>query len=270
MSPSSPQSDAPFDPPEPGVFRTQSGLGLHYLKRHARGGGALRPGVVWLGGFRSDMTSTKAERLDEWAAAHGRAYMRFDYSGHGRSEGTFEARAIGDWFSESLEILRGLTQGPQILVGSSMGAWIALLVARSLAEREESDRLAGLVLIAPAVDFTQALLWPRMPPQARRAIEEDGLWLRPSDYSQEPYPITRRLIEDGRRWLLLDGEICAGAPVHILQGMQDSDVPWTHAVALLEHLACDPATLTLIKDGDHRLSREEDVARLISAIDALA
>jgi pimeloyl-ACP methyl ester carboxylesterase len=245
-------------------------IALAYRRRPAQGPGADRPGLVWLGGFRSDMLSAKAACLDERADAGGRAFLRFDYSGHGESDGDFEQGTIGVWSRQSLEIVRALTCGPQILVGSSMGAWIALLVARALAAVGESARLAGLVLIAPAVDFTETLLWSRLPASARKSIEQQGRWLRPSDYSPEPYPITRALIEDGRNHLLLDGEIHVGCPVHILQGMQDPDVPWRHALALVEHLAHDPATLTLIKDGDHRLSREEDLRRLLAAVEAIA
>jgi pimeloyl-ACP methyl ester carboxylesterase len=229
-----------------------------------------RPGGVWLGGFRSDMLSTKAARLDAHAGAQGRGFLRFDYSGHGESGGRFEDGTIGLWLEESLAVFRARTEGPQILVGSSMGGWIALLVARALAQAGEAERLAGLVLIAPAVDFTQALMWPKLPPAARRDLEEKGVWLRPSAYSPEPYSITRRLIEDGRSHLLLDAPIRAHAPVHILQGMQDPDVPYQHALLLVEHLAEDPVAITLIKDGDHRLSREEDIARLIDAFDAVA
>jgi len=239
-------------------------------RRTSPASGQGRPGGVWLGGFRSDMLSTKAGRLDAHAAAQGRGFLRFDYSGHGESGGRFEDGTIGLWLEESLAAFRTLTTGPQILVGSSMGGWIALLVARALAQAGEAERLAGLVLIAPAVDFTQALMWPRLPPAARRDLEEKGVWLRPSAYSPEPYPITRRLIEDGRSHLLLDAPIRAHAPVHILQGMQDPDVPYQHALLLVEHVAEDPVAITLIKDGDHRLSREEDIARLIAVFDALA
>jgi pimeloyl-ACP methyl ester carboxylesterase len=226
-------------------------------------------GGVWLGGFRSDMLSTKAQRLEDHARAQGHAFLRFDYSGHGESGGAFEDGTIGKWAAESLDMIRGLTSGPQILVGSSMGGWIAFLVARELARLGEADRLAGLVLIAPAVDFTQALMWERLPADAKRDIEELGVWLRHSQYSPEPYPITRGLIEDGRNHLLMAAPMRAHCPVHILQGMEDPDVPYKHALAIVEHLAEDPVALTLIKDGDHRLSREEDIARLIAAYDGI-
>ena len=229
-----------------------------------------RPGIVWLGGFRSDMRGGKALALDAHAAATGRTVLRFDYLGHGESDGPFERGTIGVWLEDALAVFRTLTGGPQILVGSSMGGWIALLLARALKARGEERRIAGMVLIAPAVDFTQALLWPKMPPEGRAAIERDGVWYRPSAYSDAPYPITRRLIEEGRDHLLLDQPLRSFAPVHILQGMQDPDVPYTHAMKLVEHFAEDPVVLTLIKDGDHRLSRDEDIARLIAAVEGIA
>ena len=240
------------------------------FRRRVPAAGNTKPGVVWLGGFKSDMKSTTAARLEAWAVAQGRASLRFDYSGHGESGGRFEDGTIGHWLVESLAMIRTQTEGPQILVGSSMGGWIALLAARELARTGESARLAGLALIAPATDFTEALIWDKLPEDARRDILEKGRWLRLSQYAPDPYPITRALIEDGRARLLLGGPIRTHCPVHILQGMEDPDVPWRHAMTLVEHLAGDPVALTLIKDGDHRLSREEDILRLLSAVDSLA
>ena len=228
------------------------------------------PGVVWLCGFKSDMISTKAAALDDHCAARGQALLRFDYSGHGASGGRFEDGAISRWLEESLAAIRAATSGPQILVGSSMGGYLALLAARAFEAAGEAERLAGMALIAPAVDFTEALMWAKMSPEARRAIEEDGVWLRPSAYSQEPYAITRALIEDGRRHLLLGQTVRSFCPVRILQGMQDEDVPYRHALTLIEHMAGDPVTLTLIKDGEHRLSRPQDLALLFEAIDGFA
>ncbi len=229
-----------------------------------------KPGVVWLGGFKSDMESSKAQALDAFCASQGRACLRFDYSGHGVSDGAFEDGSIGRWTEESLAILRAVGPRHAVLVGSSMGGWIALLLARALAETGETERLAGLVLIAPAVDFTEALLWPRLPPEGREAIERDGRYERPSEYSSEPYVYTRKLIEDGRRHLLLGGVVRSHAPVRILQGMMDPDVPWRHAMTLVEHMPMDPVTLTLVRDGNHRLSRDEDVALLIAAVEGIA
>jgi pimeloyl-ACP methyl ester carboxylesterase len=231
--------------------------------------GSEKPGVVWLGGFKSDMESTKALALDAMCAREGRACLRFDYSGHGLSGGDFEGAGIGRWLEESLAVIRAVSRGPNVWVGSSMGGWIALLAARDLAAAGETERLAGMVLIAPAVDFTEALLWPRLPEEARTAILRDGRFERPSPYSTAPYVYTRTLIEDGRRHLLLGGIVRSHAPVRILQGMKDPDVPYQHAMTLVEHMPMDPVALTLIRDGDHRLSREEDVRLLIEAVEGM-
>lgn len=239
------------------------------LLRRARGEGLKRPGLVWLGGFGSDMRGAKAERVDAFARESGRAFLRFDYSGHGESDGAFEEGTIGDWLEQSLALFENSTDGPQIIVASSMGAWIALLLARRLAERDAAQRLRALVLLAPAVDFTEELIWKNLDGGARRELETTGVWLRPSEYSLDPLPITRRLIEDGRRRLLMGGVIRAYAPVHILQGMADADAPWRHALALSERLAMDPLVLTFISDGDHRLSREEDLRRLLTTIESI-
>jgi pimeloyl-ACP methyl ester carboxylesterase len=230
------------------------------------------PGLFWLGGFKSDMKGTKAEALDRWALEQGRAMVRFDYSGHGESGGDFADGTIGRWLEESLAVLDAFCRGPQVVVGSSMGGWLALLLVRELARRgrpadaQGAAQVAGLVLIAPAVDFTEELMWKRLPPEVRRELEEKGAWARPSRYSEEPYLITRRLIEEGREHLLLGGMIETGCPVRILQGVQDPDVPWQHAVELSARFARDDVVLTLVKDGDHRLSRPEDIERLIAAV----
>jgi pimeloyl-ACP methyl ester carboxylesterase len=229
------------------------------------------PGLVWLGGFNSDMKGTKAEALDRWAAEIARAYLRFDYSGHGESGGSFADGTIARWLEESLVVFDAFCQGPQVVIGSSMGGWLALLLVRELKRRQagglsEGPKIAGLVLIAPAVDFTETLMWQRFPPEVRHQIEQTGSWQRPSAYSEEPYLITRKLIEDGRNHLLLGGLIETGCPVRILQGVQDEDVPWQHAVELSSRLAHDDVVLTLVKDGDHRLSRPEDIERLIGAV----
>ncbi len=238
------------------------------FRRRASAGAS--PGVVWLGGFKSDMQSTKAAAIDEWARERGRAFLRFDYSGHGASDGRFEDGTISRWLAESLTVFLASSEGPQILVGSSMGGHLALLLARQLEEKGELARLSGMVLIAPAVDFTQALIWDRAPEAARRAIMDEGSWKRPSAYSEEPYVYTRALIEDGRKHLLLGGIVRSHCPTRILQGMRDEDVPFAHALTLIEHMADESVTLTLIRDGDHRLSRPEHLALLLQAIDALA
>jgi pimeloyl-ACP methyl ester carboxylesterase len=228
------------------------------------------PGVIWLGGFKSDMESTKAIALDDHCRRRGRAFLRFDYSGHGASSGAFEEGTITRWLEESLALFRSQTDGPQIVVGSSMGGYLALLAARALANAGETQRLAGMVLIAPAVDFTEALIWDRAPEAARRAILETGVWQRPSAYSSEPYPITRSLIDDGRKHLLMGEDIVRShCAVRILQGMQDEDVPYRHVMTLIEHMAVDPVALTLIRDGEHRLSRPQDLALLFEAVEAL-
>ncbi len=223
------------------------------------------PGLFWLGGFKSDMQGTKAAALDQWAAAQGRACIRFDYSGHGESGGDFVEGTIGRWLEESAAVFAAFAHGPQVAIGSSMGGWLALLLAREL-KRRATESLAGLVLIAPAVDFTEELMWKKFAPEVRRQIETTGAWQRPSQYSEAPYPITRGLIEEGRKHLLLGGLIETGCPVRILQGVKDPDVPWQHAVELSSRLAHDEVVLTLVKDGDHRLSRPEDIERLIAAV----
>ena len=230
----------------------------------ARPGAA--PGLFWLSGFNSDMQGTKALALDAWAAEHGRACVRLDYSGHGESGGAFIDGTIGRWLEESIAVFEQFCAGPQVVIGSSMGGWLALLLAREMAKRPAaSATLAGLVLIAPAPDFTQALMWEGFSPEIRHEIETKGVWLRPSPYG-EPYPITRALIEDGRDHLLLGRAIEVGCPVRILQGAQDPDVPWRHALALAHRLPADDVVLTMIQDGDHRLSRPQDIARIIAAV----
>jgi len=241
------------------------------VRAEAGGGRGAGPGLFWLGGFKSDMKGTKAEALGDWARAQGRPCVRFDYSGHGESGGEFVAGTITCWLEESLAVFEGYCRGPQVIVGSSMGGWLALLLARELRKRAGIGRpapasIAGLVLIAPAVDFTEVLMWERFPAEIKRQIEQTGTWLRPSEYSEGPYPITRGLIEDGRHHLLLGGMIETGCPVRILQGVLDPDVPWNHAVELTSRLAQDDVVLTLVKDGDHRLSRPEDIERLIKAV----
>ena len=235
--------------------------------RQREGGG---PGLFWLGGFMSDMKGTKAEALDNWAAAQGRACTRFDYSGHGESGGDFAHGTISRWLEESLAVFTHFCRGPQVAVGSSMGGWMVLLLARELNRLAKAGTPAasvtGMVLIAPAPDFTEALMWKRFPPEIKKQIEEKGSWSRPSDYSEEPYLITRALIEDGRKHLLLGGLVETGCPVRILQGVKDPDVPWQHATELVSRIARDDVVLTLVKDGDHRLSRPEDIDRLIAAV----
>jgi pimeloyl-ACP methyl ester carboxylesterase len=226
------------------------------------------PGLFWLGGFRSDMAGTKARALDDMAMERGLACTRFDYSGHGESGGRFEDGTISRWLAEAQTVF-DITRGSQIVVGSSMGGWLGLLLADAhrQAAGPDAGRIAGLILIAPAVDMTETLMWDRFDETARRQLTEDGVLQVPSDYSDMPYPVTSGLIEDGRAHLFGDGLIETGCPVHILQGVADTDVPWQGSVALVSRFASDDVVLTLIKDGDHRLSRPEDLERLKAAID---
>ena len=224
------------------------------------------PGLFWLTGFRSSMDGGKASAVDALAARRGLACTRFDYSGHGRSGGRFEDGTISRWLEEAETVFQRFTQGPQIVAASSMGGWIALMLAERLIG---SGRVAGLVLSAPAVDMTHKLIWEKMDAAARQEMETAGVFTVPSDYSDEPYPITRGLIEDGRTHLFGERLIETGCPVHILQGTEDHDVPWTNATELVTHFASDDVVLTLVKGGDHRLSRPEDLARLEAAIDGL-
>jgi pimeloyl-ACP methyl ester carboxylesterase len=254
----------PATEPEPVFIEVGKNSGQRRIAVRARPGGG--PGLFWLGGFHSDMRGTKALALDAWAAEQNRACVRFDYSGHGESGGAFTGGTIGRWLEEALAVFDRFCRGPQVVIGSSMGGWIALLLARELAKRtSHAASLAGMVLIAPAPDFTEELMWKAFSPEARHDIETKGFWLRPSEYG-EPYPITRGLIEDGRKHLLLGSVIDVGCPVHILQGGQDPDVPWRHAFALAHRLPADDVVLTMIQDGDHRLSRPQDIARIIAAV----
>jgi pimeloyl-ACP methyl ester carboxylesterase len=241
---------------------------IAYLAAPAASAG--KPGLVWLCGLKSDMISTKASAVAEWAAAEGRACLRFDYSGHGQSEGRFEDGTVSRWLEETRAAF-GLTRGPQVLVGSSMGGYMALLLLRELlseAPREEA-RIAGLVLIAPAWDMTE-LMWQRFPESARRDIAEKGVYLRPSSYGDGPYPITRAFIEDGRKHLIGATPFDPGRPVHILHGLQDPDVPWEHTLDLVAHLSGDWTRVAAVPDGEHRLSRPQDIALLLDTIKAVA
>lgn len=226
------------------------------------------PGLVWLGGYRSDMLGTKAETLSAWAA-NGRAFLRFDYSGHGESAGVFAEGTISKWLGESLALFRALTSGPQVLVGSSMGAWIALRLVQELRKAGEGSRIAGLVLLAPAPDFTAELIEPALTKKQKRELAEKGYFEEKSDYSPEPNIYTRALIEDGRLNRVMTGPIDTHCPVHILQGMADPDVPHEHALKLVSLLPADDMALSLIPGGDHRLSRPEDLALLVRAVEGV-
>jgi pimeloyl-ACP methyl ester carboxylesterase len=223
------------------------------------------PTVVWLGGFRSDMGGTKAEALAEWASGQGRAFIRFDYFGHGASSGAFADGTITQWRQDSLAVIDELAEGPVVLVGSSMGGWLACLAAMA-----RPERIQALVLIAPAADFTEALIKPGLSAAALRALDRDGVWTAPDDFGEGGYPITRKLLEDGARWSILPGPLPMTWPVRILQGVGDTAVPWPHALELVHAVSGADVVFTLIKDGDHRLSRPQDLERLIATVAGVA
>lgn len=225
--------------------------------------------VVWLGGYRSDMTGTKAVALEAQARSLGVGFLRFDYSGHGQSSGHYADGTISLWLEEALAAIDRLATGRLVLVGSSMGAWIALRVIEELRKRGQGTRVAGMVLIAPAPDFTSVLIEPHLSEKERRSLAERGFFEEESAYSAEPNRYTRALIEDGRHNLVMSGLIETGCPVHILQGMRDPDVPYDHALKIMEKIVGDDAILTLVRDGDHRLSRPEDIAQIEAAVAAM-
>lgn len=228
------------------------------------------PGLVWLAGLKSDMVSTKAAALAEWAGTRGLPMTRFDYSGHGRSSGRFEDAVIGDWLEEARAVFTTLTHGSQILVGSSTGGHVALLLLRDLLRTApaEAGRIKALVLIAPAWDLTEELMWNEFDAEARRDLTEKGVFYRPSAYG-EPYAITRRFIEEGRKHLFKGEPFDPGRPVVILQGVQDADVPVAHARRLAGFLTGGWARLIEVADGEHRMSRPQDLALLYSEIERL-
>lgn len=242
-------------------LRLERGAGPRLAYRKRAGSGPL---VLWLGGFASDMEGSKALALDADARAAGRAFVRFDYSGHGASDGVFRQGRIGQWRDDALDVLDRLCEGPTVVVGSSMGAWLACLVALA-----RPERVRGLVLLAPAVDFTERLLAPALPPEARAAFAEGRPWRRASAYDPAGYEIEAGLIEEGRRWLLLPGPVPIRCPVRILQGGADPDVPWLHALETANALEGDDVVFTLVKDGDHRLSRPADLSRMLAAVTEL-
>lgn len=222
------------------------------------------PCMVFLGGFSSDMTGTKATHLADYCCARGHACLRFDYQGHGASSGRFIDGTIGAWRDDALGVVEHLTEGPLVLVGSSMGAWIMALIAGPLARR-----LAGLVGIASAPDFTEDLIWQRLSPEFRSALERDGVISLPSEYAQTGTPVTLRLIEDGRRHRVLDRAIALECPVRLLHGLDDRDVPWEQSLRLLRAVDAHDVTLELVKGGDHRLSTPADLARISRTLDGL-
>lgn len=240
----------------PDFLTTPAGRRIAYHKTEGAG-----PGVVFLGGFKSDMTGTKAQHLQDWAEATGRAFLRFDYSGHGQSSGAFLDGCIGDWAADAMAAISALTTGPQVLVGSSMGGWISLLVARAM-----PDRVAGLVGIAAAPDFTEDLMWATFT-EAERAALAAGRVEQPSDYSDEPYVITRKLIEEGRSQLVLRSPLPLPFPVRLLQGTADVDVPPAVALRLVDHAESPDLRLVLVKGADHRFSTPTCLALTVTQIE---
>jgi pimeloyl-ACP methyl ester carboxylesterase len=240
-------------------LKTAQGRNLAYHKTEGRG-----PGVVFLGGFMSDMSGTKAVYLEDWARAQGRAFLRFDYSGHGQSSGAFEEGCIGDWAEDAFAAVSALTEGPQILVGSSMGGWIALLLARQM-----PARIAGLVGVAAAPDFTEDSMWPALSPAQQAEIESAGKTLLEHDYDSPPYPLTRRLFEDGRNQLVLRSPLALPFPVRLVQGTADTAVATSVPLRLMEHATCPDLRLTLVKGADHRFSTPDCLALITQSIEEI-
>lgn len=246
--------------PRPAILARADAASIAYHRLEGKGAT-----VVFLGGFRSDMTGQKALALEDLARRRALGFLRFDYTGHGQSQGDFLDATIETWRRDSLDVIDRLTEGPLILAGSSMGGWLMLLAA--LARRE---RVAGLVGIAAAPDFTEELMWPNMAPSVRKALMEQGVIYRPSAYSQEPYPITRGLIESGRAHRLLDKPIPLACPVRLIHGMKDPDVPWQTSTRLAAALGGSDVAVTLIKEGGHRLSEPGEIACIAAAVEELA
>ncbi len=262
----------PFSAPDPQFIDVGSGdrmRSIAFIDLPARMGTDL-PHLVWLGGYRSDMSGTKAVELERHARETGGACLRFDYSGHGVSGGDFAEGTISRWLAEALAVIDHIGASRMILVGSSMGGWIALRVIEELRKRGQGGRIAGLVLIAPAPDFTCDLIEPNLTAEQKQSLETRGYFEEPTPYGPDPNIFTRALIEDGRKNRVLTGMIETGCPVHILQGRQDPDVPYTHALKLMQHLTADDVVLTLIGDGDHRLSRPHDIETMIAAVKGMS
>jgi pimeloyl-ACP methyl ester carboxylesterase len=240
-------------------IETPDGGSLSYCRSEGR-----TPGVMFLGGFMSDMKGSKATALEKHCRQKSQAFIRFDYRGHGDSTGNFEDGTIGSWTQDALLILDQATKGPQILIGSSMGGWLMILLALA-----RPSRVSGLIGVAAAPDFTERLLWEKLPEEAILALEETGFWDQPSEYSEQPYRITKELIEEGRDHLILNGPIHLDVPVRLIHGINDADVPWYYAQAIQDRIRGSDVSAVLIKDGDHRLSREQDIARICSELDSL-
>jgi pimeloyl-ACP methyl ester carboxylesterase len=244
---------------DPSILTREDGATIAYHRHSGRA-----PGVVFLGGFMSDMSGTKATALDAFCRARGQAFLRFDYFGHGRSSGEFSEATVGRWKDDALCVLDNLTAGPQVLVGSSLGGWIMLLAAR-----DRPARIKALIGIAAAPDATENLMWNQFAPDLQAAILRDGQARIPSAYGEAGYLITRKLIEDGRKHLLMGKPIPISSPVRLIHGMRDADVPYRVSVELAEKLQSEEVRVELVKDGDHRLSRAQDLALLTRTLESL-
>lgn len=235
---------------------THSGRTLAYKKLEGKG-----PTIVFFPGFMSDMEGSKALALDGFCAERGQAYIRFDYSGHGQSSGKFTDGTIGAWKDDALAVVDQLTEGPLVLVGSSMGGWIGLLVAL-----ERKDRVQAYVGLAAAPDFTRELCWNQYSDEIKATLKKDGVYYEACDYGDDPYAITMNLIEEGDQHLLLDKPIELDCPVRLIQGMKDPDVPYKTAERIAENLTSEDVVITYVKNGDHRLSGDDDLKRLCRTV----
>ena len=243
------------------LLKTPEGRKIAYHRLEANALGEGKPGIVFLGGFKSDMEGTKAIFLEKWARERGRSFLRFDYSGHGQSSGDFLDGCIGDWAQDAMDIIGEVSEGPQILVGSSMGGWISLLVAREMPEKT-----CGLIGIAAAPDFTEDSMWDGFDETQKATLEKVGRVELPSEYSDEPYIITRNLIEDGRNQLVLRDPLNLPFPVRLLHGTSDEDVAMSVPLKLVDHAECPDMHLTFVKGADHRFSEPELLDMISEAI----
>jgi pimeloyl-ACP methyl ester carboxylesterase len=243
----------------PSILSRPDGTGIAYARLDGR-----TPGVIFLSGFHSDMTGIKATALEAHCRARGQAYLRFDYLGHGQSSGRFEDGTIGRWAEDAIAAIDELSKGPQVLVGSSMGGWLMLLAALA-----RPARIQALLGIASAPDFTEELLTPSLSEEAQAAIESEGVWHRPSDYGPDPYPITKRFLAEAKGHLVLGRRHAIDRPVRLIHGMADADVPFVYSLALAEAVSAADVAISLVKDGDHRLSRAVDIQRICRTLDEL-
>jgi pimeloyl-ACP methyl ester carboxylesterase len=247
------------------ILASKDGVNLAYHHHPGRA-----PAVVFLGGFRSAMSGNKAMFLEHWCGQRGQAYVRMDYRGHGESSGEFEAACVSDWVADVEAVLAHICEQELLLVGSSMGGWIATLIARAWAQDHERPAIQGLIGMAAAPDFTRRGLWQRLDARARAEIATNGVTYVPSDYDDGPYPITAKLIDDGAHNLVLDSPLVLPMPVRLLHGANDADVPWSHSQVLLEHMDSEDASLTIVKGADHRLSEDAHLRLLARTVAELS